>query len=457
MSLTDTLRATILEKIDERAKKQTELDAILTAPEAEARDLNSDEAIQFAELRDALKAIDAEIAPLEARVDELAAEEKRRDDIAARAKELGGLKAPAVVLNEGRTYRPDVQHGFLSDLFASSYRVGDYIGASERLQRHTVEANTERRDIGVAAVAGMIPPQYLVDSFAPLARAGRPFLNSLNSLPLPPEGVSFFIPRVTTGSAAAMTAEAAGFNEQDIAVTNDNPLVNLVTAQQDISRTMFMRGGAVVDKLIIPDLIGASEVALNTSAMNGSGTAPQHRGILNTAGISVISYTDATPTVGEAWPKFSDAIQRINSLRYMPGTAIYMHPRRWGWVTSAVDSTGRPLFNFTNDPGENVVGVGDAAKYGQVVGRLQGLPVITDATIPTTLGAGTNEDIILVVRTNDVIFWEDEVMQFVFEQTASTAPGQVRLAAGRFSMFHAGRYPTAISTIGGTGLITPAF
>lgn len=48
-------------------------------------------------------------------------------------------------------------------------------------------------------------------------------------------------------------------------------------------------------------------------------------------------------------------------------------------------------------------------------------------------------------------------MSFTFEQALPTAPGQVRIAVGQFQLFVPGRYPTAISTIGGTGFTPPAF
>lgn len=438
MSLIDLQR-------EKRAAAVAPAAAIVSAAEAEGRDLTPDESRAVDAAYDAAAEIDANIARTIDRAE-------RDARAAAELPKVGGAK----IGREERTYRPDVASSFFSDLYATQFRTGDYAAAEERQIRHAREVAVEHRDIAVSAMAGAIPPQYLLDQFAPVARAGRPFLNSLNSMPLPPEGVSFVVPRGTTGSAAAMTAEAAGFNEQDMANTDLTLTVNLVSAQQDVSRTLFMRGGAVVDSIIFPDLLQALAVAGNVSALNGNGTAPQHRGVLNVAGISAVAYTDATPTVPEAWPKVSDAIQRINSLRFVPASVVYMHPRRWAWITAALDNSQRPMFEFSTVPPNSVVGLGVAAEYGQVVGRLQGLPVITDASIPTTLGGGT-EDIIIVARSQDFVFWEDNVMTFSFEQTLTTAPGQVRLAAGQFQLFSAGRYPTGISTIGGTGLIAPTF
>jgi HK97 family phage major capsid protein len=457
----DSIRAALRANLDARAQHESDIDTLISTAETRGSDFDDTERAAFTEHRSAIAALDSARPDLEAREAEFLARAAARQAAEARAAALPTATTTAVgggvVRREERTYRPDVQHSFFADLFATTFRQGDFRSAEQRQLRHSQETLVERRDIATSAMAGAVPPQYLLDQFAPVARAGRPFLNSLNSLPLPPEGVSFIIPRGTTGSAGAMTTEGAAFNEQDMANTDLTLTVNLVTAAQDISRTLFMRGGAVVDSIIFPDLLASLAVAANTSAINGNGTAPNHRGVLQVAGISAVSYTDGSPTVPEMWPKISDAIQRINSLRFMPGNVVYMHPRRWGQLTSATDSTGRPLFEFSTVPPNSVMVLGVAAEYGQVVGTLQGLPVITDATIPTNLGAGTNEDIIIVARSLDFVFWEDSVMQFTFEQTLSTAPGQVRLAAGQFQLFSAGRYPTSISTIGGTGLVAPTF
>lgn len=456
MNFLDQLRARLNDIVAERNAAKAELDSVLSVPTAENRDLNSDEAAAFEAAKAKVTDADARYDATKARITELEAIEDRQNAEAAARPTLPA--GESVVRSEERTYRPDREVSFICDLFASQMRTGDHRGADERLERHRVE--TEARAITSSAVGGLIPPQYLLDQFAPVARAGRPFLNSLNALPLPPDGLTFVVPRGTTGATAAMTSEGAAFNDTTYAETDLSASVKLVTGAIDISRTMFMRGGSLVDQVLFPDIIAASEVALNASAIAGNGSGANHLGILSVAGVNAVTYTDASPTVGEVWPKVSDAVQRINSIRYMPATTVWMHPRRWGWITSALDSTGRPLFNFTIGGGGGnlpAIAVGEAATYGQVVGTLQGLPVISDATIPTNLGAGTNEDTIIIARNPDLLYWEDSLMQFTFEQQPSTAPGQVRLAAGRFSLFIPGRYPGSISTIGGTGLVTPAF
>jgi hypothetical protein len=85
-----------------------------------------------------------------------------------------------------------------------------------------------------------------------------------------------------------------------------------------------------------------------------------------------------------------------------------------------------------------------------------GLPVYVDATIPTNLGAGTNQDFIMVARMADLILWESNVRAEAFQQTyAQNLSVFVRLY--NYFSFQAGRYPKSISLINGTGLTTPTF
>ncbi len=460
MDFLTQLRDKIADKIAQRTAKAAELDQVLTAPAAEARDMTAEENTRFTELRDSIQVLDAELEPLIARRDVLVAEAERRESLAQTMAALGQPvtgTGGTVVRSDEAIYRPDGDRSWLVDAFRASGIGGFNPQAAERIARNNaITLGAERRDATSSAFDGAIPPKYLLDKFAPVARAGRPFCNAIGSTPLGPDGISFTVPRGTTGTSGAMTDEGAAFSETDHDVTDLTNSVRLVTGQQDISRTVFMRGNSVVDQILFPDLIAASETALNLSVLNGSGTAPQHRGVMQVASINAVTYTDASPTVAEAWPKLADAIQRINSNRYAPATLIVMHPRRWGWITSALDSQNRPLFNFQMEvPAWAATAFGEAAKYGQVVGTLQGLPVVTDASIPTNLGAGTNEDMVLVVRHFDVHLFEDTLFQLTFEQ--AIGPEKVRLAVGKFSLLIAGRYPSAISTVGGTGLVTPTF
>jgi hypothetical protein len=96
----------------------------------------------------------------------------------------------------------------------------------------------------------------------------------------------------------------------------------------------------------------------------------------------------------------------------------------------------------------------------QVVGSMHGLPVVTDASIPTTWtagapGAGT-EDAIIVMRASDLVLWESPIKTRVLPDVGSGTL-TVRLQVYGYVAFTAARQPKSLSVIGGTGLVAPTF
>jgi hypothetical protein len=136
---------------------------------------------------------------------------------------------------------------------------------------------------------------------------------------------------------------------------------------------------------------------------------------------------------------------------------VFMHPRRWGFFEAALDSSNRPIFGIAGQPAFNIIGEGSPAGYGYV-GRMHGLPVFTDANIPTNLGAGTNEDRIIIAATPIVHLWErnEDPVTLSFEQQAGTSL-QIQLVALGYSAFTAGRYPAAVGVVSGSALVAPSF
>lgn len=409
-------------------------------------------------------ALSAELdAATQAHDDAAAEEDRAKRNLEAREKaERIIARGPLVpaggavqVGREARTYHPDADHSFFADAFRAKV-LGDP-SAAARIQRHAQE-ELQQRDVGTAAFAGLTVPQFLLDLAAPIARAGRPTANAVRSLPLPDRGMTLSISRITTGTAAAAQAtENSGVQETDIDDTKlDVPVVTLA-GQQDVSRQALERS-EMVDQIVTADLIQAYHTVLGNSVINANGSG-SYTGILNTSSIEAVTYTDPSPTVAEFYPKLADAVQRVNANRYMPATGIIMHPRRWGWLCAAVDTAGRPLVVPNTNGAINAVGVGAAAEYGQVVGSLHGLPVITDANIPTNLGVGTNEDIVIVAKLDDLLLWEQGggmPRELRFEETTGGSL-TVKVVVYGYSAFTAGRYPKSVATIGGTGLVTPTF
>jgi hypothetical protein len=137
-----------------------------------------------------------------------------------------------------------------------------------------------------------------------------------------------------------------------------------------------------------------------------------------------------------------------------------MHPRRLAYILAAVDTTGRPLAVPTQNGPMNAVGVGaGSVVYGNSGYTIAGLPVITDANVTTTNGAGANEDVIIIGNTQESHLWEQQggsPFMLRFEDVKS-AELEVKMVVYGYSAYTANRYPNAFALIGGTGLVTPTF
>ena len=439
--------------IEAREAKVAELDGLVSElDEMEAGEEFDSKFARSNELHAEIKDMNDKIEEAREAAETLKAVKESRNELGVEDEDLGDKEA-VVEVNEPDMYRKGGDHSFISDAWAA--RSGDF-KAQERLNKHQ---DFEARDVGTGAFTGLVVPQYLVDEYAPIARAGSPFYNAVPKKDLPAFGNKIEISRITTGSAAAEQAsENSAVQETNMDDTLLTVNVDTIAGQQDVSRQALERGGQPgfsLENIIFQDLVAAYYTKLDNLMINGSGSSGQPLGISQVSGINQTTYTDASPTVAELYPKLADAVQEINSNRFAPATAILMHPRRWGFLTAGVDSSNRPLVLPAGNNPDNAAGVGDAAAYGQVVGSVLGLPVITDANIRTDLGAGT-EDAIYIAKVDDHIMFEDNLFQLKFEETNAGSLTTKMVVYG-YVAFASGRYPKGISEIVGTGLIAPTF
>lgn len=365
---------------------------------------------------------------------------------------FGGL-----VRNDPLTYRRNGPASFFKDILHAT-KEGDP-GAASRLARHTQEMKTvapEQYAVATTNVGGFVPPQYLTEEWASFARAGRPLANALTSRPLPAAGTSFNIPKVTTGTTAAVQAtEAAAIQDNSPAGTDVTLSISTIAAKVDMSRQAFDRSEPGLDEVIGQDLASAYAMQVDSEIINGPGSGGRVEGILASDGINAITYTAATPTPQLLYPKIADAIQQVDTGRFMAPNLIVMHPRRWATFLAALDTTGRPLVNVYAPT--NPMARGDAPAAEGFVGNMQGLDVLKDANIPTLLGASTTEDRVIVTRREDLYLFESGTPVIRVYEEVLSGTLQVRIQAFGYIAFTAERYPTATSVISGTGLVTPSF
>jgi HK97 family phage major capsid protein len=261
------------------------------------------------------------------------------------------------------------------------------------------------------------------------------------------------IGRLTTGvtsyvQASENTAPTESSPDDTLLTIN----VNTVAAMFDLSKQAVLRGTGVETQLL-GDSIRSYQSKLDGLALNGSGSSGEHRGILNTSGINAVTYTDASPTYLEMWPKLIDAVQAVATNFYSGANYIVMHPSMAGALLKAVDGSNRPMIVPSSGGPMNAPGTYDQIGYDSRFSLL-GIPVIEDANMPTNLGTGTNETAIIVGNFSESYIWEDNggaPLYVRFEQPDGNIA--IRTVVFGFSAYTAGKYPAAFSAITGTGLI----
>jgi HK97 family phage major capsid protein len=476
------LRERLKNLIAERAEKVDAMTAVRDKASGEGRaDFTPAEQSSWDEARARVAEIDRSIKGdddnpgLEARIAELeeleAAEQRNADaardegDDAEQNQRSSGVR----ITNEPLTYEKGRRsRSFFRDAFMA-IRQGD-VKASERIARHSREMDVvyaeyraderERRASPSANYSGLVVPQYLVEEFANVARAGKPFLNEVRNVPLPDTGMTVNIGLGTTGvSAAAQATENSAVSSTDYDDTLLTVPVRTYAGQQVVSRQAVDRG-ALVDSIIAEDLIGAYYAAVDSAAIASDGTSGTHKGVLSATGTNAVTFTSASPTVALLYPKFADAAwNQVPSNVFRGVTRGFMHPRRFAWVLGAVDSQGRPIaVPQPNGPVNAMAAGGEGPAYGPTGYMIQGVPIVTDANIPINLGAGTNEDRVIAAAAREIIFWEDAAapLQLRFEETKADTLGVLFVLFG-YSAFTAERRPKATSIIAGTGLVAPTF
>jgi HK97 family phage major capsid protein len=211
--------------------------------------------------------------------------------------------------------------------------------------------------------------------------------------------------------------------------------------------------------VVLGDLLRDYDRQLESELISGVTGSGQLAGVLNISGVNSVTYTSASPTGYGLYSKLADAVQRIASNVYASPSCILMTPARWAWLATALDSQNRPLVVPSGIGGAGAVNT-VATTMGELgqghVGFAFGLPVYVTASIPSNLGAGTNEDRIIVAKSDELYLYEGTPRAEMFRETKADQ-ASVLLRIYNYAASVPNRLPKAVSIISGTGLATPSF
>jgi HK97 family phage major capsid protein len=313
----------------------------------------------------------------------------------------------------------------------------------------------EYRDISRVDGSGgyAVPPAWLMDQYVTYARPGRAFANLCQRQTLPGGTDSINVPKMLTGTTVGIqTADNTTVSETNLTDTFINAPVRTISGQQGVALQLIDQSPIAFDDVVFRDLVSAHAAVLDQQVMYGTGTSGQVLGVTQTPGVSSIAV--ASLDIAGIYKSIANAIQTIHVTRFLPPEVIVMHPRRWGWLLTLLDTQNRPLFVPEGNSAFNAAGILEDVDSQQVVGRTHGLPIVTDPNIATNLGAGTNEDQVFIGRFSDFVLWESGIRARVLPETRA-ANLTVLLQIYSYVAFTGARYPSAVLTL--SGLTPPTF
>ena len=215
---------------------------------------------------------------------------------------------------------------------AAAFEFECSMAAAERAGRESrgifVPSDVLKRDlvVGTASAGGnLVATDLLAASFIELLRNSTEVMQ--RSRLLTDLNGNVAIPRQTGGATAYWVSESGSPTESAQAFDQVTLAPKTVGAFVDFSRKLMLQSSIDIESFIRGDLAKVLGLEIDRVAINGSGTAPEPRGILNTSGIgSVAGGTNgAAPTWGnivDLESAVANANADVGSLYYITNTKV---------------------------------------------------------------------------------------------------------------------------------------
>lgn len=418
--------------IEAARSRQTEVFADLERAQAELAELDRE-----LEQASAVERLQAEVHPTDAERD------------ARPQQERIGVSEPNPVYRRDNTR----EVSYFRDLYEVTR------GSTEARDR--LAASQERAGTSTIGNGGeFAPPAWLTQDFVLKARAGRVTADLAHKENLPAGVSSINIPKADGfGDVAVTQTQNTTITETTVTTTSVSSGIAEITGKQTVPIALLRQSGVALDPIILGDLAAAYAVRLDKQVISGSGSNGQLKGLL-TAG-TTITYTTTQPAVvsTSATNSFSTKVlgakTAVQRGRILPPDVIVMTPARWNWILNHLDKNDRPLV-AADGPGVNQPAVTGSPVSEGYAGTFQGLPVYVDPNIPEDRGTGTNQDVVFVMRADDLWLWESDVEERSFDATLA-AQNSILFRVLGFAAFIGNRHAASVQFIDGTGLVAPTF
>jgi HK97 family phage major capsid protein len=362
-------------------------------------------------------------------------------------------------------YRPDGEHSYFRDLIADALQrghaqrvedatfgatdmarlgagVGEFfagVGSVEeaRARLATVKTNVEQRDVTSVdpGAATFLGPGYLGELFNTAARAEATLTQAFGLQPLPQGVKQIDIPRLDTGTSAAVPAtEGSNVSETDVDAASQAGKIGIISGRSDLSIQAAEWMDPSFDSVLAKDLGKAIGAAMDAQLIAGTNANNQTLGLAAVTGIKTVAYTDASATsqefIAKTWAAYDQIANGGQGTASPDAYLTVMHPRRLAWL-------------YAN------------AQNAQSVEPLVPGRIVPCAGLRTALGASTSEDEAFVLLPAELPVFASSPVSIIVDENSLSGNMQIRLVAYRAVATGFGRAPAAIARISGTGMIAP--
>lgn len=242
------------------------------------------------------------------------------------------------------------------------------------------------------------------------------------------ELVSLRIPRITGDVTSQWLAEATAITPADPAGDFILSTPRKLTALTAVSNELVTDSTPEALDVIGANIARSMALRFDLSGFEGTGTAPEIRGLRNVAGIGSGSFgaNGATPANLDL---IADAIGTINTANGEP-TAIFMHPRTWQTFSKVKEVSGST---------KPVLVTGMVGPTGRIERSIYGVPVYLSSqmSIAETQGSSVDCSSIYVAQMDQIVVVQRREIEVEMSTDVRFNSDETLIRAiGRFDVVH---------------------
>lgn len=209
-----------------------------------------------------------------------------------------------------------------------------------------VMRNWNQRDISAGSDGALIGEDFRGGDFIDVLRnnsAVMPMATMLSGLT-----GDVKIPRKSAASTAAfISSEGGAAGESEFSVGSLSLTPRTLGAFTDCTRQLLIQSSLDVENLIRNDLAQSMAIAIDSGALQGSGSSGNPTGITNTSGINSVSLSSAAAPTFAEMVSMETAVRVDNAL--MGDLAYIVHPSNYGTLKTTEKATNTAQFVAVND------------------------------------------------------------------------------------------------------------